>query len=348
LRLILAILVLIGHSSVLSGHYFNFSFGIIPLTSLAVFGFFAVSGFLITPGIIRGGFVTYLLRRCVRIFPAFWTSSIVTVLIFGKIWQSLSSDTKNLSLPNIVSYLIHNIIFLPASPESPRASWNQLQGLPIGVPRSGVVNGSIWSLPLEFICYVALGILIVALKRYFSKRVEQYFVFILVAFWLTSVCLSFIVSRFWEPNPTLVTTILGKWPYILSFLIGSALSFHANYLLKFKYKFLIVPLMLVAFASSFNATTWALFGSGAFSVATICFGTSKIFENFSTKTDISYGIYLYHFPVVQTLVYFLDRRQDRFLLISMTLILSGVFAYMSAKIIEEPVLRWVRRIQANK
>ena len=106
--------------------------------------------------------------------------------------------------------------------------------------------------------------------------------------------------------------------------------------------------MLVAFASSFNATTWALFGSGAFSVATICFGTSKIFENFSTKTDISYGIYLYHFPVVQTLVYFLDRRQDRFLLISMTLILSGVFAYMSAKIIEEPVLRWVRRIQANK
>jgi peptidoglycan/LPS O-acetylase OafA/YrhL len=32
----------------------------------------------------------------------------------------------------------------------------------------------------------------------------------------------------------------------------------------------------------------------------------------------------------------------------MTLILSGVFAYMSAKIIEEPVLRWVRRIQANE
>lgn len=270
------------------------------------------------------------------------------MLIFGKIWQSLSSDTRNLSLSNIVFYLSHNIIFLPASPESPRAGWNQLQGLPIGVPRSGVVNGSIWSLPLEFICYIALGILIVTLKRYFSGRIEQYFLFILVVFWLTSVCLSFIVSRFWEPNPTSVTTILGKWPYILSFLIGSALSFRANNLLKFKYKFSILPLILIAFVSSFNTTTWALFGSVAFAVATICLGSSKIFEHFSTKVDISYGIYLYHFPVLQTLVHFLDGPQDRFLLISITLLISGVLAYLSAKLIEEPALKWVRRIQTNK
>lgn len=348
LRILLAILVAVDHSAITSGHYFDLSVGIIPLGSLAVFGFFAISGFLITPGIVRGGLTKYLLRRFVRIMPAFWCLSIITVLIFAKIWQSLSSGTKNLSVPNIVSYLVNNIFFFPSSPDSPNAGWNQLQGLPIGVPRSGVVNGSIWSLPLEFICYVALGVVIVVLKKYFLGHIQEFFVFIVIIFWLISVYSSLRVVSFWEPDPTSLTTVLGKWPYIFSFLIGSALSFRCNDFLKFNYKYLILPLLFVAFISSFNTKTWALFGSAAFAVAIIFIGSSNIFGNFSKITDISYGIYLYHFPVQQTLVYFLDQHQDRILYIIISLLITGMLAYLSAKLVEEPSLRYVKRMQSKK
>lgn len=92
LRLFFAVLVLIEHAALTSGHYFNFSVGILRLGSLGVFGFFAASGFLITPGLLRGGFTKYILRRSARIFPAFWFLTLFTSLVFAKIWESWSKN----------------------------------------------------------------------------------------------------------------------------------------------------------------------------------------------------------------------------------------------------------------
>jgi len=342
LRLFFAVLVLIEHAALTSGHYFNFSVGILRLGSLGVFGFFAVSGFLITPGLLRGGFTKYILRRSARIFPAFWFVSLFTSLVFAKIWLSWSKNEVHLSLLANVNYLFHNIIFLPSSPESSSAGWNLLQTLPLGVPRSGVVNESIWTLPLEFTCYVALGILVITFRKFLPYRIKYSIAAILIIFWLASIYSAFRISSFWEVDPTIFTTIFGKWPYILSFFIGSVLSLQSNHIFKSKYSFSMIPLLLIAYFSSFHTITWAIFGSAAFATGTVLLGKSKICAKFSTKTDISYGVYLYHWPVQQTLVHYLDKNGNVLLFIIISLIISGFLAYLSAKLIEEPAIDWAR------
>ena len=348
LRLLFAILVLIQHVSVTSGHFFNFSIGIIDCGSLAVFGFFAISGFLITPRILRGNLTGYLLRRSARIFPAFWCLNIVTALIFANIWKGLAPGANYFSISNTASFLMHNVIFLPSEAESPRAGWNLLQGLPIDVPKSGVVNSSLWTLPLEFICYIALGTLIVLLKKYLSRRVGHIFTLLVIIFWFISIYLSSIITNFWVPYPHLLTTLAGKWPYVMSFLIGSLMSYPSSSLMKLKHKLIIVPLLAISFLATFRTTTWAIFGSIAFAAAIIFLGRSNILVKFPLKTDISYGIYLYHFPVIQTLLYFFEGRNDRLLLIILTIFISGVLGYFSAKLVEEPAMKWVKRKYSYK
>ena len=341
IRLILSILVLITHAATTSGHYYSFSIGIIGLGSLATYGFFAISGFLITPGILKWGFTKYLLRRISRIFPAFWGVSIVTVFLFARIWEIWGIGEISLSFSDTVFFLLNNILFLPGPPNSASSGWNLLQGLPTGVPLEGVVNGSIWSLPLEFMCYIAIGVLIYTLKKVATKYFYQIFISLILILWFISIYSSIRISEFWVDNPTPFTYIFGKWPYLLAFFIGSALSFQSSNFLKFKYKIFLF-LIIVAFFSSFHTLTWALIGSAAFTAAIISLGSSKILNKISTKTDISYGIYLYHFPVQQTLVLFIHESRDRFLFILISLIVTGFFAYLSAKILEEPALKWVR------
>jgi len=348
LRLLLAILVVIHHSALTSGHYFRFSTGIISLGTLAVFGFFAISGFLVTPGIMCGGLARYFLRRSVRILPAFWCLNVVTVISFAKIWQGWSGNTINISISDALSYLFHNVVFFPASPESPSAGWNLLKGLPVDVPRSGAVNVSIWTLPLEFACYIALGIFVITLNRFFSSRFEQFFLSVLFIFWLVSIYLSTIMPNFWESNPTLFTSVFGKWPYLISFLIGSALSLRSDSFNSSRFKLLIPPLLFVAFLSSFQSLTWALFGSITFAIAVIILGSSNILSKLAIKNDISYGVYLYHWPVQQTLVHFYSEKRDRLLFILISLLVSATLAYISAILIEQPALKIARKWKSKK
>lgn len=348
LRLILAILVVIQHSAFTSGHYFSLSSGIISLGTLAVLGFFAISGFLVTPGIMHGGFARYLFRRSARILPAFWCLNIMTVLFFAKIWQGWSGNTRNISISDTCSYLFHNIIFLPSSPRSPSAGWNLLKGLPVDVPRSGTVNESIWTLPLEFVCYIALGIFVITLTRFFAIRFEQIFLSALFIFWLVCIYLSTIMQNFWEPNATLFTSVFGKWPYLISFFIGSALSLRSHSFGNSRFTLFIPLLLCVALFSSFKSLTWALFGSMAFAMAIIFLGSSNILSKFAKKVDISYGIYLYHWPVQQTLVHFYSEKRDRLLFILISLLVSATLAYISAILIEQPALKYARKLQSKK
>jgi peptidoglycan/LPS O-acetylase OafA/YrhL len=348
LRLLLSILVVIQHSAFTSGHYFTFSSGIISLGTLAVIGFFAISGFLVAPGIMHGGFVRYLFRRSARILPAFWCLNIMTVLFFVKIWQGWSRNTRNISISDTCSYLFHNIIFFPASPESPSAGWNLLKGLPVDVPRSGVVNESIWTLPLEFVCYIALGIFVVTLTRFFLIRFEQLFLLVLFIFWLVSIYFSTVMPNFWEPNPTLFTTVFGKWPYFISFFIGSALSLRSHSFSSSRFTWFIPLLLVIAFLSSYKTLMWALFGSTAFAMAIIFLGSSNILSKLPKKIDISYGIYLYHWPVQQTLVHFYSEQRDRLLFILISLLVSATLAYISAILIEQPALKYARKLQFKK
>ena len=346
LRLILAILVAISHTTVSSGHYFTFSFGLIGYGTLAVFGFFAISGFLIMPGLIRDGLGRYLIRRSARIFPGYWGASIITLLLFATIWGQWSH--QRMTLANSLRYLLHNLFFMPATPESPHAGWNLLQGLPHSVPTPHVVNVSIWTLPLEFSSYLALGIFVLFTTKYLRKAFIASFSLLLLVLWFYSIYLATCITDFWDAHPSSFVTYGGKWPYLLSFFIGAAIALKRDWLRRDLAWLLILPLLVVSYFAAKSTLCWAVIGAISFALAVILFGSSRLLPLRFVGTDISFGIYLYHWPVEQTLVHYLPLRSDRALFIVLSLLVSGVLAYLSARFIEEPAMRWGKRFAGGQ
>lgn len=120
-----------------------------------VFVFFAVSGFLVTQSFEQTGSpLRYLMKRCLRIFPAYYVCLVLTALALGPIVTSLPLG-EYLHRPEPYRYLFYNAFF------DIRA--HQLPGVLFANNSVGLeVNGSLWSLGCEFDMYLmvlALGVL---------------------------------------------------------------------------------------------------------------------------------------------------------------------------------------------
>jgi len=124
--------------------------------------FFAISGFLVTISWINSNFnlKTYLIARSLRIFPALWTSAIISfflIIFLGKFKFAFS---------------LKGILWL-FSQASPFTFWNPNELRDFGV---GVINGSLWTIPVELQFYIFVPLLIslyFLLKRRFSGFISS-------------------------------------------------------------------------------------------------------------------------------------------------------------------------------
>lgn len=117
----------------------------------AVVIFFAISGFLVTAGLLRrASVVDYAVHRGVRILPGPIVIVLLAMLVLGPLLTTLSpasyfSDPKTyLYAKNISTSMVR---YLPGVLAS--------DGKPI------VVNGALWTLHFEALCYIALGLVAV-------------------------------------------------------------------------------------------------------------------------------------------------------------------------------------------
>ncbi|MBD3842255.1 MAG: acyltransferase [Campylobacterales bacterium] len=145
IRLFAAFLVFYGHATILWG---NGAVGTVLNHELGVFIFFAISGYLISmswdkdPSIKR-----FFIRRALRIFPALIIVTLVCVFILGPImttWELKEYFTSQyivLYLKNIFLYISY---YLPGVFEHN--------------PVPNAVNGSLWSLPVEFFMYIVVAV----------------------------------------------------------------------------------------------------------------------------------------------------------------------------------------------
>jgi len=137
-------LVLIGHAGALSGNNFPFHIGKIPLTSLAVYCFWILSGYLVKPGLINGRVRDYLIRRTIRIYPAYFGVLAFTGFGLSFLWQRFF-HVKGFSVLDPIRYVVFNLLPPPGifTQESKNISF--LSGLPVSKVDPGIPNGSLWS-----------------------------------------------------------------------------------------------------------------------------------------------------------------------------------------------------------
>jgi peptidoglycan/LPS O-acetylase OafA/YrhL len=158
LRLVLALAVVFSHSITLGLFGSEWILGKTTLGTVAVYGFFGISGYLIAGSAARNNTGRYLWQRFLRIFPAFWICLVVTAFLFGTIaWFHFNPGLARtcglhcyLTEPNgPFGYVIHNF-WLQVNQDTIAKT------LPGGFLGYGW-NASLWTLEFEFLCYLLLA-----------------------------------------------------------------------------------------------------------------------------------------------------------------------------------------------
>lgn len=147
IRLLAALAVLVGHAWPLTGMTERPLVAGLKLFDLGVYVFFSLSGYLIATSWARSPrVVPFLLRRVFRILPALVVVVLVTTFVLGPLVSTLGVPGY-FGDPGSWAYL-RNVTLVPVY---------TLPEVFVGHPVDGTVNGSLWTLGPEFLCY--LGVL---------------------------------------------------------------------------------------------------------------------------------------------------------------------------------------------
>jgi|APCry1669189034_1035192.scaffolds.fasta_scaffold00307_6 peptidoglycan/LPS O-acetylase OafA/YrhL len=334
LRLFLAIVVLGSHAFVCGG----FGQEIIGHKStpgtLAVYGFFGLSGFLIAGSAERSGAYSYIKRRVLRIYPAFWGVLVVTAfaiapltLIFRPVpdcdlWCYATSNFGP------IGYVGRNFTLYLGQPT--------ISGTPALLCPKWFA--SLWTLIFEFGCYMLLlGLaLTTLLRRRWPVLLITALTWLALVFITSTPALNNNFSMFEFPMMNPITVLLPV------FLTGSCL---------WMYRALIPDSGWIALSSTalLLGAFWLPFGSDFppwyhSSVAALSpllvypllwLGCHLRLHHIGRPNDYSYGIYLYAFPVQQLL--FAAGIQDFgfFIFLALTFSVSVLLAFGSWHMLEK-------------
>ncbi|MEN3370369.1 MAG: hypothetical protein V7609_2512 [Verrucomicrobiota bacterium] len=345
LRLALAVLVVFSHSFPVGGFGSDpldgLSKGRLNLGLVAVAMFFALSGFLIArsaancPSIVR-----FLWHRFLRIFPGYWVCLVVCACFFVPVMSFIEFGTltEAFSLPwnSPQSFMIGNaglfhfddfsipgILFIRP---------NSIAGLLRQNPTPNILNGTLWTLPIEVICYLAVA----ALAAIGVLRRAR---FIMAALFVVSwglYAFHFLNPiGFWSCFP-----IPGfKFLVILCpfFAAGSACFLYREKI-PYSRPLFVISVMLLAVSLPFGV--FGLVAPIAMPYAFLSLAFALPFARFDRKGDFSYGTYIYAFPVQQTLALFGLQDFGFIAFFTGALLVTSVFAFLSYRLIEAPCLRW--------
>ncbi len=295
--------------------------------------FFAISGFLVSISWINSNFnlKTYLISRFLRIFPALWTSAIISFFLI----ISLGKFKFAFSLKGILWFL---------SQASPFTFWNPNELRDFGV---GVINGSLWTIPVELQFYIFVPLLIslyLLLNRRLSGIVSSLSLVFIAAL---SVSVKILIPPLPAGDGTTARegSILVKLlyvsfaPHICTFIIGILLALIVGVLgQKICARFFIfIGLIMISIDhiplvnESLSLWIYPIY------TALIFIGIGLLSSPFTLTFDISYGLYLYHMLVVNFLLELNTLNQLNILYTY--LFCTFLLAFLSWYFIESPILK---------
>lgn len=327
LRLVAAWLVLFSHCYPLGGRPLQeplaSTVGLDTLGGVGVAIFFVLSGYLVTLSLERSpNLLVFARRRALRIYPALVVTGLLSVFLLGPWLSSLPFKTYG-THATTWSYLKTITAFRIQYP---------LPGVFEHNPLPHAVNGSLWSLPYELKCYLAL----VALGLMPGPmRIKSLLALVLL--------LIYVVARPAVPPANPLQAFWGLDYYHgklgLLFATGAVFaSWRASLQPRGWPALLLLGLALAVPPGSMQLVLFLLgLGQGVLWLALKGRWLPVIPPRMG---DWSYGAYLYGFPVQQTLAH-LGLHNDSFVaFVLASTLLTLVLAGLSWHCIEKPVLRW--------
>jgi peptidoglycan/LPS O-acetylase OafA/YrhL len=320
LRLILAGLVIVSHTWPIGGFAKDPQLGDLTLGSWAVAGFFVISGYLIAGSRMRLGLGQFAIRRGLRIYPGLWVCLVVVAFVFAPLTALGTGVPVDLSLAarfvwsNATTVLHHQVIGRELN----------------GVPYPGAWDGPLWTLQHELTCYALMGL--VLCWGWARRDVTRTMVAVLTAITALNVA----TAQVGLVRGPMVVDFLRLASY---FAAGSLLWSLSDKIRVNRWAVLGSIGALVVFAS---AGVVDLFGALPLAYLVLVFGVWCPIR-WGASRDLSYGVYIYAFPVQQVLALVGVQRFGPLVFILAAVALVLPLAWLSWTFVERPSLRLVRR-----
>lgn len=286
--------------------------------------FFIISGILVFYSFIKSPSVKdYTGKRFRRIYPPY--VFIILLCVFLGMFLTQQPLSEYLLSKETYKYLIANLGFL-----------NFLQPTLPGVFEDNqmhVVNGSLWTLKIEVAFYVSVPFLYYLLKRYNKLGVVLAVIILSIIYNQTFLYLYSQTDNefYWF----LRKQFFGQFSYFYS---GVLILLYFDYFQKHVKYIFPAALFVFFFRHEFFLFYWL----EPLALASLVIGFAYNFKylNFLRKYDnISYGMYLFHFPIIQIVVHYGLVDINPIMAFIVCLLATIILAAFSWRIIEKPILQ---------
>lgn len=287
LRIVAALMVIHGHGWVLTGGVGPGLWGV-PFARVGLDVFFSISGYLITGSWQRSPHLPgFLIKRGRRIFPGLAACVLLTLFVMGPLVTRLPAAAY-FTAPDTWNYLSNIALY----------NHLRLPGVFDTLQENGAVNGSLWSLLPEVLCYLTVPLLAGVVIR------DSLRAWILAGLALFSGGFGLFLFEF-NSGPSFTAYAVDiKYALVEApfFLVGSMLAL-VGPRVPGLYR---ADLALLAFLLNYAVSSWVSWWNLPLEWFTlpymvVCFGrlSLPLVRDAGRFGDLSFGLYLYAFPIQQ-------------------------------------------------
>lgn len=297
------------------------------ISARAVPAFFVVSGFVVYMSFDRSrNLANYTVSRFLRLYPAYFfvvcAMALTPLLLTGCEGQTVFS-------PTWWRYLVANLAFLnfvqPTLPCLFEGNFDQ------------TINGALWTLKIEVMFYASVPIIFWLIQR-FGGLLVLGTLFVLGAIY-SAILLSLAANTGSGLYETLANQLPGQMTY---FAMGMLLYlYYGHFAAHWKW---LIPLSAVLMLASLPVVEPIVLGIFIIGAATA--GVRQL--DLSKMGDLSYGIYIFHFPIIQLSIHFGLFENAHLLHFIAILFATFAAAYFSSRLIELPSARLKRKLLGRR
>jgi peptidoglycan/LPS O-acetylase OafA/YrhL len=320
LRLLAALMVILGHGQDMKGFIppilWNF-----PVSRIGLDIFFCISGYLIYDSWVRDPRLgTYLSKRALRIFPALIVCVLITIFVIGPVATILPVSRyfrHHLTWDYLLNIGLYLQLYLP--------------GVFVDRRLGGAVNGSLWSLFPEVLCYLSVPLICLLKVR---LRVVLLLLVMALCGGYGLYLFAYQPSRYGLVYSVDPKYMLVQVPFFMAGAVMRQVELWFPRVLRLDFAVIfcasnfLLPSMIGTHSVPFEWLTLAY--------VVIAFGncSTPLLKHATMFGDLSYGVYLYAFPIQQLVL-----EHTHAFALSICTAISFVVAFVSWHLIEQPALR---------
>ena len=321
LRIGMALAVLIGHAMIIAARDLQAEpmiYGTYSLSYMAVNAFFVTSGFLVTASMMhRRSLREFAVARALRIMPALAVHVFLVMFVVG-LWNTTLPAWTYLTHADTLSQPLRVLTFTDTNFILPGVFTDN---------HEAYASAPLWTLRYEVLAYLGTALAFAA-GLLGSKKI------IAAQFW--AACLAWLAVETTGTHDALPATALLLLRFALPYTLGAMIWAYRDQL---PFRLWLVPMIFIAAVVSADTAVAEISMNLtiAYALFYLAYLRSDTLASLSSGPDVSYGIYIWHWPILQ----WLAAKQHGMELAPMLLItvpVTVLLAWTSWHAVEKPAL----------